>query len=220
MKETGILMVADMVIATLEGRKTNTRRLKRLDALNLGPYKDRISKVECRDGLWCFWETGHGSSAMSRVTAKCPYGGPGDRLWVRETWQRCENCGAVNWLAGGNRGYCSTCDEPLGRWKPSIHMFREYSRITLEILTVRVERVQNISEEDAKAEGVSGVEFSGEEWMSPLDCATTLVGKNKCVYDPYRTGFLRLWNSINAKRGFGWDVNPWVWVVEFKEVKR
>jgi hypothetical protein len=86
------------------------------------------------------------------------------------------------------------------KWRPSIHMPRWASRITLEVTDVRVERVQEISEEDAKTEGVTPSIVG--EWWDHLK---------------YRAGFQTLWNSINEKRGFGWDENPWVWVVEFKK---
>jgi hypothetical protein len=96
-------------------------------------------------------------------------------------------------------GYDNTKNQSCGRWRHPNHMPRWASRITLEVIDVRVERVQEISEEDAKAEG-----------CLLIPCAPKYI-------DTYRETFADLWNSINEKRGFGWDVNPWVWVVEFKK---
>jgi hypothetical protein len=88
-----------------------------------------------------------------------------------------------------------------GRWRPSIHMPRHVSRITLEITGVRVERVKDISEMDARAEGVQKKhDVTHIDWE-------------------YRANFKPLWDSINAERGYGWDANPWVWVIEFRRVK-
>jgi hypothetical protein len=98
-------------------------------------------------------------------------------------------------------------DMPLahGKWRPSIHMPRWASRINLEITGIRVERVQDITENDAQSEGVPSYEPDD----FPVAGAT---------YGIYKDRFITLWNSINAKRGYGWDVNPWCWCIEFKKV--
>ena len=142
----------------------------------------------------------------------CPYGQPGDRLWVRETWSI-----GVEWDETKPRSITRyspdsadamrsqilyradrrpTLGNSLGAGKvrPSIHMPRWASRITLEIASVRVERVQDITKEDALAEGIEASRFT-------------------------IAGFVMLWDKINAKRGFHAETNPWVWVVEFKVVK-
>jgi len=131
------------------------------------------------------------------VDYPCPYGCAGDRLWVRETW-----------LPGGNISYLATSPGDGSvkfHWKPSIHMPRRASRITLEVTGVLVERVQEISEADAKAEG----------------CEATNCGMDGAEGPgfSYRQTFRSLWDSINAKRGYGWDVNPHVWVVAFNQVQ-
>jgi hypothetical protein len=99
-------------------------------------------------------------------------------------------------------------DRERGNWRPSIHMPRWASRITLEIVSVRVERLQDINEEDAKAEGVLPAAY-GEPDYTEDD------------YGPknHRDGFQLLWDSINGPRGYGWDVNPFVWCVEFRRIK-
>ena len=132
----------------------------------------------------------------SATCPACPYGQPGDRLWVRETWQICDTCGVINYAADQQK-HCTGCDALLGKWKPSIHIPCLYSRITLEIVSVRVERVQDISEEDAKAEGMHTPEIAGVT---------------------HKDLFHVLWDSINAKRGYGWSQNPWVWQIGFKRV--
>jgi hypothetical protein len=98
------------------------------------------------------------------------------------------------------------------KWRPSIFMPRWASRITLEVTGVKVERVQDISEDDAKAEGAIRMlnQFDGVYWTH---------GADKNAYRDVRLSFFTLWDSINAKRGFGWDVNPWVWVISFRVIK-
>src|SRR6185369_6497855 len=87
-RERPILMSGPMTSATLSGRKTQTRRTRGLDWLNEHPYyRDRINKVRCREGVWHFWEKGHGASALPVFSTRCPYNVPGDRLWVRESAQ-------------------------------------------------------------------------------------------------------------------------------------
>lgn len=137
---------------------------------------------------------------------QCPYGKKGDRLWVREAFSVCDHPqGPV----------CSyKADHPQDeylKWRPSIHMPRCASRITLEIINIRIEQLQEISDSDALAEGVPvnesaiSVPLSGE-----FDEKETIP----------RALYRDLWDSINAKRGFGWDVNPWVWVIEFKRLQK
>ncbi len=164
MKERPIMFSGEMVRAILEGRKTQTRRVWK---------RPELRKAD--------WEIGDSSIA-------CPYGEVGDRLWVRETW-----CGGQHGMPVHYKA--SWTEHEYGpAWKPSIHMPRKYSRITLEITGVRVERVQDMSVEDAINEGI------GLSSVDPLG------------------SFGQLWDSINAKCGYGWGVNPWVWVVEFKRV--
>jgi hypothetical protein len=187
-KERPILFSGPMVRAILDGRKAQTRRVVNPQSL-VGHY-------------------GGG------VVTKCPYGGAGDRLWVRETFQEVDDSDEDKVRKGPI--YRADADD-LGPWTPSIYMPRKYSRITLEVTGVRVQRVQDISEEDASAEGIRKVTKDGDV-------------KKYCVYDrgdmsstPWaemprtaRDAYRILWNSINEKRGFGWSTNPWCWVVEFK----
>lgn len=131
------------------------------------------------------------------TTVICPHGHAGDRLWVRETWQ----------YAGGNTGiwYAATDlkaddgNSPVSHWKASIHMPRKSSRITLEITGVRVERLNEISEDDAKAEGAPWAAMWAPQEGS------------------HKAGFAQLWESINGAGS--WEANPWVWVVDFKRLE-
>ncbi len=194
MKERPILFNDEMVRALLDGRKTQTRRVAKLNASGRVKLPGSPSNWHCED---------------PDAVLACPYGQPGDRLWVRESFNwstdelllpsephhHCPERAAwaaqnVVWRADGKRTHP---EYGKALWLPSIHMPRWASRILLEITNVRVERVQEISVADAKAEGVCGLSARAE--------------------------FLMLWESINAKRGFGWDANPWVWVVEFRRIK-
>ncbi len=178
MKERPILFSGEMVRAILDGRKTQTRRL--------------CAPAKASGGL---------------VDIQCPYGERGDRLWVRETWycdipadSRTEEKKLnLYFRADGEAGdQFEQLDPPsLKLWKPSIHMPRIFSRITLEIESVRVEQLQSISKEDAKAEGMSA--------CVGVSCPCAIIGYEK------------LWDEINGKRA-PWASNPWVWVIEFRRV--
>ncbi len=159
----------------------------------------------------------------------CPLGAPGDRLWVRETWARTLNniLFAADCVDEGPQGNTDDWDwnESCGPnvWRPSIFMRRSLSRIKLEITEVRVERVQSISEADAIAEGIQREDLPPDPGMQAGD--KTVRPRRMKVAFPKGTihvkaseAYRELWNSINAKRGFGWDVNPWVWVVSFKRI--
>ena len=199
MIEKPILFSGQMVRAILDGKKTMTRRVvKNLDLIQ--DVNDGVPGFEDENGDW-------------NLTAdRCPYGQPGDRLWVRETFSAGYDAGipqkpGFGFSLAPFRGAdsvkkvvykASWNGEDQPPWKPSIHMKREYSRILLEVVSVKVERLEEISEEDAKAEGCQP--------RSDLD------------YAPLRWGFKELWDSINAKRGYGWGSNPWVWVISFKRI--
>lgn len=178
MKERPILFQAEMVRAILNGSKTQTRRIAKLtDAAHVKePGKHR---------RW------HPADPEARLA--CPYGQPGDQLWVRETWR--------NRLGDGSLDYFATHAGPFTwesyKWKPSIHMPRVASRITLEVTAVRLERLQDISRGDAMAEGC------------PFP--------NMAQGDDPRKWYADLWGQINGTDS--WATDPWVWVIEFKVVK-
>ncbi len=179
MKEIPILFSGEMVRAILDGRKSVTRRVVRPHPFH-GVVRDGILDDEGK-------------------VYRCPYGQPGDRLWVRETFYPMPHLNAKAYFR------CTDLLVGVSRWVPSIFMPRWASRITLEVTGVRVERVWDITEASAKAEGVE----------------QEIDGWNKDgVVKVYWKSFATLWDALNAKRGFGWDKNPWVWVVEFKRISQ
>ena len=217
MKERPILFSAPMVRAILEGRKTVTLRIVKgiaLECLTSANFTPTYVAMPEND--------------------MCPYGQPGDRLWVRETWQyfgfsdEGEPC--ICYLADHGRAWphvpqseadkvdCiwadlsdpgnfsisgRACDN---RWRPSIHMPRWASRITLEVTGVRVERLQEINEADAVAEGIQ-----------PFGDGGYHVEDGRHYMGTARDSFASLWESINGDGS--WDANPWVWVVKFKRME-
>lgn len=179
-----ILFSSEMVKAILDGSKTQTRRV-----IKPQPDKDSIPTVVTAGGCAGF-QAFFGDLDMPMYC--CPYGQSGDHLWVRETF-----CDVGNPFFEGVRVYYKATDtiSEYNKWRPSIFMPRKYSRIMLEVVSVRVERVQEISHTDVCAEGGPfGYSASSDE------------------------DFRKLWNSINSKRGYGWDTNPFVWVIEFRKV--
>ena len=182
-KERPILFSAPMVRAILAGAKTQTRRALR------GFYPPNRPEYDSESGRL---EWFNGDEVVCGM--RCPYGQPGDRLWVRETWavpHRYDHLGPSNIpVLGVPTHYAATEYRGGLLWRPSIHMCRWASRITLEVTDVRVERLQDISTVDCWAEGIAA---------SP-------------DVDPVHE-YRDLWESINGPGS--WDVNPWVWVVEF-----
>lgn len=205
MRERPILFSGPMVRAILDGRKTQTRRVVKPQPVKEG-------------NLWQLYGAGWSGSNCPvmpghSLASRGPFGGPGDRLWVRETWApMCRtadpHCWCADdparqrnhfveyradtndpypgeWPAEDARGYV---DAP--KWRPSIHMPRWASRLTLEVTGVRVERLRDINGDDIAREGIE----------------TGLPA------------FRTLWNSLNKARGYGWDANPWVWVIDFAVV--
>lgn len=186
MQERPLLFSAPMVRAILEGKKTQTRRVVKGLALDWLTPPVAFSPAFV-------------ASAENRPI--CPYGYAGDRLWVRETWHRWPNPPGYIYRADV---VDQLLDTPKSGWRPSIFMPREACRLLLEISGVRVERLQEISDDDVMAEGLG----------RPLPPAG---GEGFEIAGPReRLGYRLLWDALNAKRGYSWADNPWVWVLEFK----
>lgn len=240
MKERPVLFSGPMVRAILDGRKTQTRRVVKHRFpvwvmhehwLAGHPHGGEF------EGNWPMVTTDGGPAPI-----RCPCGVPGDRLWVRETHQPHPEAG-VDYPGGCVPSNTTVYAADLspedrresGPWRPSIHMPRWASRILLEVTEVRVERVQEISAADAHREGRPPWHLGSSEpliqackdaeadnWaiaraagFSQQEIEDGESGHTLSVY-----WFRRLWDSINAKRGYGWDVNPWVWVVGFRVLER
>jgi hypothetical protein len=218
-KERPILFSGPMVRAILSGRKTVTRRVMKPQPR--GIWGSGVARPGNILGVRSDAFHVHANVQGDHRFLYCPYGAPGDRLWVRETWSPyadeytkgyCQDADAARGIAPRPAVYRADHSSDVGivglggdgRWRPSIHMPRWASRITLEVTGVRVERLQEITEEGALAEGVRGVK------LGHLDPEGDAVA--------HRTAFVELWDGLNAARGFGWYANPWVWVVEFRRV--
>ncbi len=199
MAEKPILFSAPMVNAILDGRKSMTRRI----------VKPQPEKIILMDGKRCQYIKRAGDAFAADIVPAgmptyveltttmigCPYGKPGDTLWVRETF-------AVNCVGGQDFLFYRANSYPDGDgvpWKSSIFMPRKYSRITLRITDVRVERLQDVTPDDCIREGV--------KWVDAGPNFADITG-----------AFRSLWDGINTKQGYGWDANPYVWVVSFEKI--
>ncbi|WP_347299531.1 hypothetical protein [Clostridium perfringens] len=201
MKERPVIFNGEMVREILNGRKTQTRR-----ALNWKrqPYTEMAERDD--GSLWPWAEDGERGGD---IWFSCPFGEVGDRLWVRETFMDLTGTG-IEATTGKFEGFAYRADTPAGsygdevrkeyglKWTPSLHMPRKACRILLEITAVRVERLNDISESDARAEGV----------MPTPGAAERLVGG--------KLAFAELWAAIYGHEN--WRANPWVWVIEFRRV--
>lgn len=209
MTERGMIFNGEMVRAILDGRKTQTRRIMKVqpESNQLGLLLITDSTKHSDIGKYHWAESNATGNHVRSNLFLCPFGAAGDRIWVRETWARYNIDQDSHDMA-----YRATIPEDWpesGRWRPSIHMPRWASRITLEITDVRVERLNAISEEDARAEGIidGGCLNCGEP--EPCGCANP---------EPDATdAFAYLWQSIYGQES--WNANPWVWVISFKRVE-
>ena len=194
MTEHPILFSGPMVRAILEGRKTQTRRVLKPQPNEVGAVGIISLPDQLGDSNLFYFESKSGKIGLFKPPfIKCPYGAPGDSLWVRETWHPRGEYRATPWENANGRAI----------WKPSIHMPKWASRITLEITEIRVERLQDISEEDAIAEG------------SQIPCAQLPKSCQQGTMTE-RCQFSKIWETINGKK-YPWSRNPWVWVIEFKK---
>jgi hypothetical protein len=202
-KERPILFSDQMVRAILNDQnpKTQTRRL-----VKKVPTVIHLPTQEIRQ--------------VTPLAHQCPFGAPGDRLWVRETWGYDQDGPHTGPLV-----YRATDPEPNAyRWRPSIHMRRSDSRIDLEIVKVRAERLQDITDADARAEGVlldvdrrraEAEAYNKQYPRTPVPVGWAIVQKPD---DTYRNAFHQVWTQINGTRA-PWEANPWVWVVEFRRIR-
>lgn len=238
MKERPILFSAPMVRALLDGSKTQTRRIVKPQPVELPDFNRGGLSINVGGAKYQTF-----NPEMYRH--RCPYGKAGDLLWVRETWRHTASSldearaitddimsgSAVDWRADYVERLIKTGEftredaevsSDFETWKPSIHMPRWASRIMLEIINVRIEQLQGISEDDAEAEGIEGINqpTGGDDYQD--------YWRNYGMSDkqsdgwPWFTGdciasYKSLWESINGAGS--WNANPWVWVVEFKVIK-
>lgn len=239
MKERPIIFSAPMVRAILEGRKWQTRRVIKPQPFlseNMGMIWKGIARWLHPDGkeqtIKNFYNFLGSSNTISNGKKKwqfCPFGIHGDRLWVRETWQSLavhEHLSPANIPIGSDVQYPATYDGWISKHRPSIHMPRWASRITLEIADIRVEQLQDISEEDAIAEGaqyfqdipIEGCNYNPPRWSMKKPISTMY-----CLSSA-RMAFANFINELHGGKNWNlkshslWDDNPWVWVIEFKRV--
>ena len=222
MREHPIIFSTPMVQAILDGNKTQTRRVIKPQPNNeYGIVYTTIEGFQCAPPGEQIWgETEEGESFQIK-----PKYEKGDLLWVKETWStmpygQCSD-GSVNleyaYKADGSLGNFPeiTIAKNLDKWKPSIHMPREAARLFLEVKSVRVERLKNITQDDLRKEGVMKMFEKAD--MSELciwrDCVSAIERINKKVFSRY-------WDSLNAKRGYSWESNPWVFVYKFIRVEK
>lgn len=235
MKERPILFSAPMVRAILSGAKTQTRRIMKPQPYSNGRWSREAQDIVCHNDYLppsaLLLDVGRGknrytcSDVEDDLPTSCPYGVPGDRLWVRETLRRRDGGrdpdvwqyeadqrdvqlprdhpdvpAMISWAHHKERPHC-----------PSIHMPRWASRITLEVTDVRVERLESISGEDARAEGIA---------VPRCSCEVCMRSSAMCPADAseHVMAFAQLWDAINGKRA-PWASNPWVWCVSFRRVQ-
>lgn len=207
--ERSIIFSPPMVVAILEARKSQTRRVVK-------PQPDRMFDPKCK-------------SALDGWLMACPFGKPGDRLWVREKFAlfKCDDdqppsaCSMLRRFYWTDHGLQTGTNPRIGRWRSPIHMPRWHSRIDIEIVNVRIQRVNEISEADAIAEGVTWPIYESF-------CPVSLPKQSKCgpVSGPARIAYKTLWERLHCPPRIHlasnspncWMNNPWVWVIEFTPI--
>ena len=226
-----ILFNTDMVRAILDGRKACTRRLprKQIEEKYL-EYEEWVCAVAPPGSTWL---------REKEFYEEYPPYQPGDILYVRETWHRYTKLvgkggGCHLEERYGYKASIANSEDAEEPWRPSIHMPKEAARIWLKVTDVRVERLQEITEDGAEAEGMpDSLDYPVNKAYCPLCKGEGIIGTVDvhslghmdvdCPYcDSYRKRFENLWNSINQKSldSYGWDANPWVWVIEFERCEK
>lgn len=218
MKDKPISFSTPMVKAIIDDRKTKTRRV--IKGMGNKMHYGRLlgdwglsDPPELRDGV-LYWRLQTDVDDNQMFEEKCPWK-VGQTLWVKETWRNISikrEDPVFTYKADYSSAYVG---EPI-KWKSSRYMPRKAARLFLKVISIRVERLQDITEEDARAEGIR--EFS----LVASNGTTKLYGVTYEQPEKSYTAkqeFTYLWNDLNAKRGFGWDTNPWAYVIEFERVE-
>ena len=223
MKEHPIIFSAEMIRAILAGRKTMTRRVIKPQPFTANGCWQWSKKCYEDENNHCLIE--EEDRFLDFMANHSPYGVPGDRLWVRETWCAHQNYNDIkpsdlpslkhlqNGITYMTDVYAGEKSTWMGKTRSPRFMPRWASRIDLLVKNVRAERLQKISEEDAIAEGIGHGFICNAGW--PDYEHINKYGVCELTQDTAYQSFASLWDSINAKRGHGWDANPWVWVIEF-----
>jgi len=213
LKETPLPFKTEMVLSVLDRKKNMTRRGNGLKEINKNPDQWAFIGVlvpNHKQKQKPVFRFEHKETRLI-LDIHCPYGEPGDTLWVRETWGLMPD-GDVVFKAGATDIQRSFVPK-YGRWKPGIHLFKKDARIWLEVTDVRPERLQEITEEDAKAEGIEHIDGPWyKNYEKPVYGSSN--GFDSC---DAITSFSSLWQSINGPES--WDANPWVFVISFKHIK-
>lgn len=246
-KERPILFSGPMVRAILEGRKTQTRRVvvqpknisedwKQADKASLEVIGKRWEPERYLSASFFKFDRAGSSYGQTVNTIACPYGMRGDRLWVRENFaigSRQIGCRINEWVVQyaadkaveslrgieKNEQALRISNKWAGLMRPSIFMPRSFSRLSLQITNIRVERLQSITESDAAAEGMQHRDNGTDNHNRPR-AGWSVNGSTEwreCL-DTARYAFANGWNKLNSKRGYSWESNPWVWVIEFKNL--
>ena len=229
MKERPINLKAHEVLAILDGRKTQLRRVVKPQPSNSHLFQGWVlDSTSGNDIGKAAWAIGNGPLMQDVVRVRCPFGQVGDRLWGRETW--------MYLLGDDNRDQCSyRADAPSVsfdseardyglKWRPPINMPRSASRILLEVASVKVQRLHDISEADAQAEGIKALSKDGRTVKYGVPDRDGLPGNDDYGWHWHNwlssavLAYRQLWDQIN---GYGlWEENPWVWVVEFRRINK
>ena len=225
MKDRPIIFSGEMVRAILDGKKTQTRRVVKFmhETPKLigqaAEHRNLNAVYPAREKGWVFWQTTRAGDGLAEFTKKayatgllCPYGEPGDRLWVKEAWytsKKYDHLPPAKFPVEAKTifRYLGSRAKPewAGRTRSARFMPRWASRITLEIVNVRVERLQDVSDDDAKAEGF---EYYGETLFKDYG---EILAEHTAIYK-----YASYWDLLNARQGFLWKSNPWVWMIEFR----
>ena len=205
-KERGLICTGESVRSFLDDRKSQTRRV-------IKPQPEEKPSFYPKGKLSWYWKNEY-IGAPVNLKDNCPYGQVGDRLYVKEkliNWCEANSCVSVAYYADETKVIPNDGSINGWGWKTNTlsprFMPKWAARIWLEIIGVRVERVQDIKRNDVLAEGVDQIHID------------KYLRHNFHPDDAHGLAFKELWDSINAKRGYGWEVNPWVWILELKKVK-
>jgi hypothetical protein len=209
--EKPILFSTEMVEAIIKGNKTETRRTRGLEEINKNP--NDWANIDIQWGIDKCYISAINRKSGEILDIKCPYGTIHTKIWIRETWA------LLDFLVHDQEGIVYKASE-IGKdweandeawtWKPSIHMSKKYARIWLRIESIGIDRLKNITKEEAIAEGIqvleNDVQYSYKDYLS-----------NQVYYFDPRNSFESIWDSINGEGA--WDFNPWVWVIKFSKLK-